>query len=71
MIGSIVFYIEGGVVKSSDVIATELKELKDEELVILTLRDGFRVDKKRACFNLSELFVQLKRDFEMMKAKGD
>ena len=64
MIGKSVFYVNGAEVVSSDVVATELRELKESKEVILTLRDGYRIKESRACFSLYELLVQLKNDYE-------
>ena len=64
MIGVEVYYIEDNVIKRSGVIATELRELGESSIVILTLRSGKKVEMKDACLTMQDVFVKLKREFE-------
>jgi hypothetical protein len=67
MVGREVYYMDNNSVKKSDIVATELREIDKNSDVIYTLRSGKKILKSRACFSLSELFIQLKQDFEMLK----
>jgi len=67
MVGREVYYMDNNSVKKSDIVATELREIDKNSDVIYTLRSGKKILKSRTCFSLSELFIQLKQDFEMLK----